>query len=110
MEEVPKYEDTDKEQIPERPQDQAKRFIGRICKRIMSEQRDDVDLIDDFGIQVMFDVSLNDLVDLEKELLKIGSFFIKSHEQVIDAELKEPAMAVDRSEICMDLLEMEHGF
>ncbi len=62
------------------------------------------------GMKIMFDIVFNDMVDLEKELLKIGSFYVSKHEQIIDAEVKEPIAAIDRGELVNDLLKMEHEF
>ena len=90
--------------------DQARRFQGRFCKRVFSEDGADVELVDDQGVRVMYDIVFNDMVDLEGELAKIGSYFIRKHEHIIDPELKEPNPALDRGEVVAQLLEMEQQF
>lgn len=90
--------------------DQAKRHQGTICNRKFNKSKTDVEIVDEFGVSIMYDAVLNDLVDLEKELQKIGSYFIKQHEMIVDAEVKEPSVAIDRGEVTQDLLEMEHEY
>ena len=46
-------------------------------------------------MKIFYDIVFNDMMDLEKELIKIGSFYISKHEQIIDAEVKEPIAAID---------------
>lgn len=50
------------------------------------------------------------MMDLEKELIKIGSFYISKHEQIIDAEVKEPIAAIDWGELVNEILIKEHEF
>jgi hypothetical protein len=50
---------------------------------------------------------MNDMLEIEEELVKIGSFFIEKHEFVFNTELKEPSNAIDRSEMVLALMENE---
>ena len=37
----------------------------------------DVTLYDAYGIKVIYEESLNDLLDLEEELLKLGTYYLQ---------------------------------
>lgn len=76
-------------------------------KREFNEDFTDVEIVDDIGITIMYDVVLNDIIDMEDELIKVGTFYIKKQEFVMDSELKEPEPSIDRSEVCMNLLMFE---
>jgi hypothetical protein len=41
-------------------------------------------VIDDFGMHILFDCALDDLLHLDEELLKLGTFFIKKNEAELD--------------------------
>jgi hypothetical protein len=58
----------------------------------------------------MYDTSLHDMVSLEDELIKIGTFYIRKQEYLIDVEIKEPMSSIDRGAICAQILEFEHKF
>ena len=76
------------------------------------EIQNDLTLIkDDFGSYVMYDSALSDMVDLEGELVKIGSFFIGKYE-FYQAELPDstPKASIDRLAMVEDLLEQESQF
>ena len=47
-------------------------------------------IFDEFGIKIIYEESLNDILEIEEELLKIGSFYISKHEFVLDSDIKEP--------------------
>lgn len=63
-------------------------------------------MVDDYGISIMYDASLQDMVIFEKELLQIGTHYIKKNELDFDFEKFEFAL-VDRAEVLCDLLEFE---
>lgn len=50
----------------------------------------DIQVVDEYGIKIIYEESLNDMLEIEEELLKIGSYYINKHEFIIDSELKEP--------------------
>jgi hypothetical protein len=58
----------------------------------------------------MYDTSLHDMVSLENELIKIGTFYIRKQEYLIDVEIKEPMSSIDRGAISAQVLEYEHKF
>lgn len=53
---------------------------------------------------------MNDMLELEEELLKIGTYYINKHEFIIDSELKEPQSAIDRPELAYHLMIEETNF
>ena len=65
---------------------------------------------DDFGIHIMFDAAFLDIKSLEKEVLKICSFYIQKKEPLIDNDLRYIYPSVDRFEILDDIFECELGF
>jgi hypothetical protein len=94
----------------EMPTEQAKRLRGRVCKREFTNDFLDVKIIDEDGTSIMYDTSLHDMVSLEDELIKIGTFYIRKQEYLIDVEIKEPMSSIDRGAICAQILEFEHKF
>jgi hypothetical protein len=92
------------------PSESAKSLRGRIWQRKFDDNNDDVQIIDEDGIVIMYDSSLHDIVSVEEELIKIGTFYIQKQEYLIDAEIKEPYSAIDRGALCADLLEYEWKF
>ena len=70
----------------------------------------DVEVRDEYGIKVIYEEAINDLLEIEEDLLKIGTFFINKHEFVFDSDLKEPHNAIDRGEVTLHLINLEHEF
>jgi hypothetical protein len=86
--------------------------------------------LNEFGHEIVYAESLNDLVELEEELLKIGSFYINHHEYMMasndiagpnsdaieesenaSAHYKDrPSSMIDRAEIACDLMLREFDF
>ena len=94
----------------EMPSEQAKRLRGRICKREFNPNFNDVKIIDEEGTSILYDSALHDIVSLEEELIKIGTFYIRKQEYLIDVEIKDPTSSIDRGAVCAELLEYEHKF
>lgn len=65
----------------------------------------DVLVTDEHGFKVIYQESLNDIIDLEEELLKIGTYYINQHEYVYDTDQQEPVNAIDRGELALHLME-----
>jgi hypothetical protein len=47
---------------------------------------------------------------IDEELIKVGSYYIRQHEFVLDSETKNPQSALDRGEIALQLLTLELDF
>jgi len=41
-------------------------------------------VVDDYGMNLMFDCSLDDMITLDKELLKISTYYVKKVEAEFD--------------------------
>ncbi len=41
---------------------------------------------DEYGIKVMYDASLNDMLEIEEELIKVGTYYINQAEYMADAD------------------------
>ncbi len=50
------------------------------------------------------------MMEVEEELLKIGSYFINKHECIGDSDQFEAYNPLDRAEIVMNLMEQEFTF
>jgi hypothetical protein len=46
-----------------------------------------VTVYDEYGVKVIYKESLNDLIEIEEELIKIGTFYINSAEYLIDSDI-----------------------
>jgi tetrahydromethanopterin S-methyltransferase subunit G len=57
-------------------QDDAKKFIGRLDRIDFNSDFTDVEIFDDFGVNILYDVAINDLIQLEDNLIRTGSYFI----------------------------------
>jgi len=106
----PVSEEDDCNNSGELPSEKAKRLRGRIYKREINSDFTDVKIVDEEGISIMYDASLHDLVSLEEELIKVGTFYIQKQEYLIDVEVKEPVFSIDRGAVWLELLEHEHKF
>lgn len=106
----PVSEEEDANSSGELPSEKAKRLRGRICKREFNADYTDVKIIDEEGTLIMYDSALHDMVSLEEEMIKVGTFYIQKQEYLIDVEVKEPMASIDRGAVCTDLLEYEHHF
>ena len=106
----PVAEEDDYNNSGELPSEKAKRLRGRICSRELNADFTDIKIIDEEGVSIMYDTALHDIVSLEEELIRIGTFFIRKEEYLIDVEVKEPTSSIDRGAISADLLEYEHKY
>ena len=60
---------------------------------------------DEHGIQIIYEEALNDMLLLEEELIKIGSFFLNKAEMAQHACAgEEQTSMLDRGEITLHLL------
>lgn len=53
-------------------------------------------MTDDFGVNVMYDVTFADMSSIEQEMLKIISFYINKVEPIAEVDLRTVFPAVDR--------------
>jgi len=89
--------------------EQSKAYLNRIDTYVLDEENFEVTVIDDYGVRVMYDASLQDMVSFEDELLKIGTHFVKKNELDFSFERYEYAL-VDRVEVLTDLLQYENEY
>jgi hypothetical protein len=71
----------------------------------------------EYGCRIVYFEALNDLVEIEDELVKIGSYYINQHELLIqNNEIMEretsarPTSLIDRAQIALELIEKEYNF
>lgn len=68
----------------------------------------EIQVLDEHGIKVVYREALNDLVLLEEEMIKIGSYYLNKAE--IDKHLgarDQPSTMLDRAQVALHLLEGE---
>ena len=96
-------------------------------KILVIEEKQEVRVFNEFGQPIVYSEAMSDMVALEEELIKIGSYFINQHEYLQASTDIEAAMAteegnmdsrpnarpssmIDRQEVTLDLLKCEHEF
>ena len=97
---------------------------------IVDQDLEEIQIINEFGQKIVYSESLNDLVELEEEMIKIGSYYINQHEyfqanndierEIYASDLKpqapsvaneeRPSSMIDRAEIANDLFSKEFRF
>lgn len=90
----------------------------------------EIKIINEFGHEIVYNEALNDMLELEEEILKIGSYYINHHEYLqasndiagprsdtIDESYlssgqhqDRPSSLIDRAEIACDLYQRELDF
>ena len=97
---------------------------------IVDQELREVQILNEFGQKILYSEAINDLVELEEEMIKVGSYFINQHEYYqanndIEREINAPGMKpdappvpneerpssmIDRAEIAHDLFAKESRF
>ena len=97
---------------------------------IVDQELREVQVLNEYGQKILYSEAVNDLVELEEEMIKIGSYFINQHEYYqanndIEREINVPGMKpdappvpneerpssmIDRAEIAYDLFTKECRF
>ena len=68
-------------------------------KIIVETEKKQVKIYNEFGQLIMYDEAINDMIALEEELIKIGSYFINQHEYLQASNDIETATASEESKI-----------
>ena len=67
-----------------------------------------ISVLDAHGIRVVYEESINDMVQLEEEMIKIGSYFLNKAELAEHTSASEaPSTMLDRSEVAYHVFELE---
>lgn len=82
-------------------------MLTRMDNFKVNEETQEIFVIDDYGMHVMFDCALDDQVNLDTQLLKIGTFFIRKNENDFDIKIFE---MTDRFQLVEDLYNWEFAF
>jgi len=83
--------------------------LNAIDEHRFDEAAKEVLVADDYGMLVMYDASLDDMLALDEELLKIGTYYTRKCEDEFDFKALEFPF-VDRFDVLKDLLESEFEF
>ena len=67
-------------------------------------------VVDDFRVNVLYDVALEDMKLLEEQLLRIGPHYITEHEVFSAMQGRFARMTIDRAAMCERLLELEADY
>ena len=87
-----------------------KRAENQQDKWEIDEDAKDVTVYDEFGVKVIYQETLNDMLEIEEELIKTGTYYINQAEFLGDTDAREPASAIDRGEVALDLFTQEADF
>jgi hypothetical protein len=87
-----------------------RRYEGKQDRLDIDEDEQDVIVFDDYGVRIMYQETLNDMLEIEEELIKVGSYYINQAESRTDLDLKEPASAIDRGDVAYHLVDKEAEF
>lgn len=87
----------------------SKTFIRRLDHANFNLEKQEILVKDDFDIYLMYDCAMTDMVELEKQLLWVGTYYIKKNETNYDFSTASFPM-VERFEILEDLLIWELKF
>ena len=60
--------------------EEMKSLIVKRDRILLVEERQEVKVLNEYGQPIVYNEALTDMVALEEELIKIGSFFINQHE------------------------------
>ncbi|CDW75700.1 UNKNOWN [Stylonychia lemnae] len=84
-------------------------YLTRMDFFKVNEESKEIFVIDDYGMYILYDCSLDDMVQLDKEILKIGTYFIKKNESQFDfKQYKFPL--VERFQLMEDIVVSEFEF
>ena len=90
--------------------EEAKKLKGTQDKVVIDYEKKEVKIFNHLDLQILYAETVDDMLALDEELIKIGSYFINQHEFVFDSESKMPQSALDRGEIALDLIKAELNF
>lgn len=94
--------------------DRSIKLMGRIDFVEINEAIQEVYVKDDFGIYIIYDCVLQDMKFVEKELVKVGSFYLHKSEALLDPDSQVEGMRAypykDRLELVDDILKKEAEF
>lgn len=96
----------------------------------MNKTAQEIKVLNEFGHEIMYEEALNDLLELEEEILKIGSYYINHHEYLQASNdvagphsdtmeesdrasarhVDRPSSLIDRAQIACDLYSSEFEF
>ena len=90
--------------------EQSHRLLGRIDFITFNSQAGLYTVTDDAGISLMYETALTDMKALERELLKIMSFYINKLEPMTETDYRNVFPAIDRFAMLRELLVCEDQF
>lgn len=105
-------------------------LITKRDRIVVNRVSKEVKVLNEFGHPIFYNEALNDMLELEEEIMKIGSFYINHHEYLLasndivgfntdtldesmlsNGQFKErPSSIIDRSAIANDLYQRELDF
>jgi hypothetical protein len=86
--------------------EQSKAYLNRVDTYKITEHTKEIQVVDDFGISIMYDASVSDMITFEQELEQIATHYIKKTELDFDFEKYEYGL-IDRVEVLADLTDLE---
>lgn len=80
-------------------------MISRMDK-IKVTEKGEILIVDDYGMNVMFDCSLEDMVGLDQDIMKTATYYVRKAEE----EVTKKIPVVDRIQVLEDLYECEYNY
>lgn len=109
--------ENDKENFKNSNQKRAHSLLTLRDRIHVDLQTREVYVTNEYGCKIIYFEALNDLVEIEDEMVKIGSYYINQHELLIqNNEIMEqessirPTSLIDRAQIALELMEKEYHF
>ncbi len=92
------------------PSSLIRRYEGKQDKWDIDQDHNDVVVTDDYGVKIIYQEALNDMLEIEEELIKVGTYYINQAESRVDLDIKEPASSIDRGDVAYHLIDKEAEF
>ena len=92
------------------PSSLIRRYEGKQDKWDIDQDHNDVIVTDDYGVKIIYQEALNDMLEIEEELIKVGTYYINQAESRVDLDIKEPASSIDRGDVAYHLIDKEAEF
>ncbi len=84
-------------------------LLTRMDTYKVDNETKEIFVVDDYGMNLMFDCSLDDMITLDKELLKISTYYVKKVEAEFDFRTQQFPL-VDRFQVLEDLYDYEFEY
>ena len=75
-------QEMDRKSNPSHRISEMESLIVKKDRIVVDDRKKEVTIYNEFGQKIMYEEALNDMVELEEEMIKLGSYFINKHEYI----------------------------